>query len=187
MKLLKLIFAVVCSVTLLSWNQSVLADDGQWGTEDSPLIVDWIGSGSELDLEHFDADPWKGWATLYVKNWCGADWGDFHLKINGYNIANVDFSETVAPQLWVKQGYSWVQETVNWEVDNVVVGAELDMTFYGSPITHGETAMIRVYTDNTYSHCSSFRICAYPTPVPEPTIGGLLGLGLLGFLLRRKV
>jgi hypothetical protein len=187
MKPLKLIALRVCSLSLLSGNQYVLADDGQWGTEETPLIIDWVGSGSELDLEHVDADPWKGWATIYLKNWCGGDWGDFHLKIKGYNIANVDFSETVAPQLWVKQGYTWVRETgITWDVDNVVVGAELDMYFYDSPITHGETAMIKVYTDNTYSRCSSFRICAYPTPVPEPAALGLLALGTGLYLLRRK-
>lgn len=167
----------------------VFAHDGQWGTEADPCIIDWIGSSQVLDLEHFDADPWKGWAGMWIKNWCSTDWGDFHLKIKGFNIANVDFLEDAGhlPQLLLYEGGSWQPYTdLTWNINNTVVGAEMDLYFYGNPISHGEKAFLKVYTDNTADRCSLFYVSAYPTPVPEPTTIALLGLGALSILRRRR-
>jgi hypothetical protein len=188
MKAFKFSFALLVLLSLFPVMQNSFAHDGAWGADEDPLVYDWIGNGSTMDLEHVDADPWKGWASFTLKNWCGQAWGDFHFKIKGFNIANVDFiaDATHQPQLWIKQGWSYVQYTgLTWTINNTVVGAEMDLFFYGNPIEHGDKALIKIYTDNTASHCSSFTIASYATPVPEPATLSLLGLGAV-LLLRRR-
>jgi hypothetical protein len=188
MKAFRYSIVLLVSLTVFAFTQYAFAHDGEWGSEEAPNIFYGVGSGSELDLEHVDADPWKGWASLWVKNWCGEAWGDYHFKIKGFNIANVDFRDDAPfqPQLWLKQGSSWVKYSgLTWNINNTVVGAELDLFFYGNPIEHGDTALLKVYTDNTYSHCSSFHIASYPTPVPEPAPIALLGLGAVALLRQR--
>ena len=72
-----------------------------------------------------------------------------------------------------------------WDVDNDVVGAELDLYFYDNPIEVGQWAKIKIYTDNTANSCDWFRIGACPTAVPEPATLLLLGIGGL-FLMRKR-
>ena len=181
--------AFIFCFLLCSFTSVTLAHDGTWGTETDPCEIDWIGAGSELDLTHEDADPWKGSAGIWVWNKCGEDWGDFHLKIRGFNIDNVAFmGEPNSPELWQYTFDSgWEKyDGLTWKIDNDVVGAEMDLFFYGSPIEAGDVAFIKVYTDNTTDRCSSFRVCAYPTPVPEPATILLLGLGTVCLTRRRK-
>ena len=34
-----------------------------------------------ITVDHFDLDPWKGYADVTVTNNSGQAWGDFHFKI----------------------------------------------------------------------------------------------------------
>jgi hypothetical protein len=184
------VFTFLFCLLLFVLTSNAFAHDGEWGSEESPLNVNWVGDGQTLDLDHNDMDPWKGWATIYMMNICGQEWGDFHLTIHdiGWGCADVNFSETTAPELYVLTGPStWeLVEDLVWDVDNDAYNATLDMEFYDSPIEQGEIIKIRAYTDNTWSMYSWFRICAYPTPVPEPASVALLGLGAFTLLRKRK-
>ncbi len=200
MKNFTFVSAFLFCLLLFVLTSNAFADDGEWGDINTPLEVDWYGDfgiDDTLELDHEDGgelgDEWMGWATIWVWNACGEDedWGDFHLKIKscfGSDITNVDFSETVAPKLYIKTGYNWVEVIdLDWEVDNEVVGATLDLKFYDDPIAVGQWAKIMVYTDNTsLPHAPWFRIGAYPTLVPEPTTIALLGLGAFALLRKRK-
>ncbi len=194
MKKFRFFFAFLVALTFFSFTQYASAHDGQWGTDDSPLVVDWVGDSSSLDLTHVDADPYKGWATLYLKNICGADWGDFHLKIIGTYLDHVNFCDnwggdySYEPQLWIKEGYSYVQDTdLTWTIDNDSIhGATINLFFYGDPIDSGDQAYIKVYTDNTWNKWPSFELSGYATPVPEPATLTLVGLGVVGLLLRAR-
>ena len=173
-------------------TSNAFADDGEFGDINTPLEIDWVGDSQTLDLDHEDADPWKGYATIWVWNACGTgeDWGDFHLVINnlGWGCADVNFSETTAPELYIKTGSVWeLVEDLVWDVDNDTTdNATLDLEFYDNPITVGQWAKIVVYTDNTKSKYSQFRVSAYPTLVPEPATIALLGLGAFALLRKRK-
>jgi hypothetical protein len=144
-----------------------------------------------LELPHDDADPFKGWAALTVKNVCGQDWGDFHLVLRSSWGSDVNFVDTPSqyePQLWLKEGSTWQQyEDLTWAIDNGATnGAVMNLFFYDNPIGHNEKAIIKVYTDNR-AHCwPSFKVCVYPTPVPEPVTITLLALGSVALLRKRK-
>jgi hypothetical protein len=187
-------FASICAflfcLLLFVSTPSAFAHDEEFGDEDNPYEIDWVGSSQTLDLDHNDMDPWKGWATIYMINICGEDWGDFHLEVRdiGWGCADVNFSETIAPELYIRTGvHTWdLVEDLIWEVDNDAYNATLDMVFYDNPIEHGDIVKIKVYTDNHWSMYDWFRICAYPTPVPEPATLALLGLGAFVLLRKRR-
>lgn len=128
--------------------------------------------GGEENLGHSDESPFKGWANFEVTNTGSEAWGDFHFEITGVGVDNVDFTNYSS-----SQSLDWV------DIDNVVVGATLDMYFYNDPVGPGETATFSVYTDNQ-DELSFFGLCVYPTPVPEPATLAILSIGAL--LLRKR-
>ena len=71
-------------------------------------------------------------------------------------------------------------------VDNVSVGATLDLLFYGDPVLPSETVTFVVYSDNTIDNVSFFGTLYYPTPVPEPSTAVLLAGGLIGLAIHGR-
>jgi hypothetical protein len=140
----------------------------------------------EQQFEHEEAEPFKGWANLTLTNTGTEAWGDLHLmifEVPGFgSVENVDFIVS-APFEPTKDGSS---TGLTWVVDNVTVGATLDLFFYSDPVLPTETVSFSIYTDNTTDQLSFFGLAFYPTPVPEPSTALLLAGGLIGLAIRGR-
>jgi hypothetical protein len=153
---------------------------------DFSLITDigGVGQGYKQEPEHTEGDPWnyKGWMNIEVTNTGTEAWGDFHFEIFqvGESVENVDF-DVSSPNEPTSS-----QTGLTWLVDNVAVGATLDLFFYSDPILAGETATFSVYTDNTTDKVPFFGTAFYPTPVPIPGAIWLLGTGLISLVGFRR-
>jgi hypothetical protein len=152
--------------------------------------ISCTGPSCETNIQHDDEDTgdgYKGWATFTLTNTGSIAWGDFHFKITQVSdpiddvafVVDSPYQPTISPNTFDDPG---------WAFDNDVVGAELDLFFYGDPVGVGDTVTISVYTDNTVNTADIFGMCFYPTPVPEPTTIVLLtaGLGGLAMIGRRR-
>ena len=171
---------ILPALLALAVPSAARADDAYWSG-----AIDGVGQGFAADVVHHDLDPFKGWLNVTVSNTGTQPWGDFHFgiydPIGGQDISNVGFldSTTVPP------GFdpTSTQSPLTWTINNVVVGATMDLYFYSDPVLPGETATFSVYTSNP-DHLSFFGVMIYPTPVPEPVSIIMLGLG--GLLLHRR-
>lgn len=166
---------VVCGLVLGGFAASATADDAD-------IVTSFPGLDPQY-FEHEDGDPWAGWVNVTATNTGDEAWGDFHFEIydpiGGQFIDNVHFLDA-------SMGGSdptSSQSPLTWNIDNVVVGATIDLYYYDDPVLPTETATFAVWTDNP-NHVPFFGVMLYPTPVPEP--GSLLLLGLGALLLRRK-
>jgi len=192
------ILAVIAIAVVL--NFQVFAHDGGTGSLEDPVLIDWVGDISVVEHIHDDESPFKGSYTIYVKNTGSIDWGDFHFKIfdpypdDGKDIDNVHFLDSTMPahgggfgeDPTSSQTLDGSSSPDGWVIDNVTVGATIDLFFYGDPVPAGseEIVWFTVYTDNPDE--ANFGICSYPTPVPEPATIAILGLGGLVLILRRN-
>lgn len=127
-------------------------------------------------------DNRKGWAYFTVTNSGSAPWGDYHVEI-------IDAEFPGAPDasgVLITQAISSLPNyTVNI-TQNVSGYWQADFKFYGDPMTNGDMAVFQVYTDNTISNVDFFGFKVYPTPVPEPATVGLMGMGALALIRRKK-
>lgn len=181
--------AILSGLLILFLVSTSFAHDGEWGDFNSPMQIDWVGAVSEVNLIHNDDDPYKGWATLWVKNICSSeDWGDFHLKLKGWGSYFVDFviDEDHMPEISVYNFSTGWRDITDIDWDLLDGGARLDLEFYDDPIYIGEIAKIKVYTDNTHYCNPYFYVKAYPTAVPEPMTIAILGLGGLALFRKRR-
>ncbi|MHC4132333.1 MAG: hypothetical protein ACYSR3_10120, partial [Planctomycetota bacterium] len=128
------VFAVIAILGVMSFQ--VFADDVTIG-DPNPIEIDWIGGGETYDAVHTEATPYKGFAEVYVKNTGTADWGDFHFSI--YQVGD----ETVENVHFLDLSLGGVNPTssqtlMGWEIDNVTIGATIDLYFYNDPVGPGE-------------------------------------------------
>lgn len=167
---------------------TAFADDGEFGDADNPYEFSDFEETGELDFTHYDQDPFKGWATVWFLNVCGGQWGDFHMKLIGKDLANVDFvvDGEFAPKIYLYTAGVGSQIITDMTFNVSEDGDQLDMYFYDEPINNYSIGYVKVYTDNN-SECDWFTIKAYPTAVPEPVTISLLGFGAAVLLRRRRV
>jgi len=175
-KFVSLIALSLAYLVIISPASAHLAEIGGEGSEiEFPAF-------SEQQFVHNDADPWKGWAFVYVKNTGSVAWGDFHFEIyqcDVNSIENVHFTVDSPFEPISTQTISKVT------VDNDAVGATLDLEYYGDPVNPGEVATFQVYTDNTVDKVN-FGLIICPSEVPEPATIVLLSLGGAALLRKRR-
>ncbi|HLA83687.1 MAG TPA: PEP-CTERM sorting domain-containing protein [Thermoguttaceae bacterium] len=148
---------------------------------DDAVVNENFPDMTPITVYHEDAEPFKGLVSVTVTNYGTIPWGDFHFEIvpYGYDVSTVDFTTVPATPTTSQNPFSYA-------IDNVAVGSTLDYYFYSDPVNQNETATFAFYTDNTTSQVPWFGLLMYPTPVPEPAVLSLLGIGLAALALIRR-
>jgi len=167
--------AVICMLS----PQAAVGHDDFWTAS-----IGGLGPGYAIEFTHNDMEPFKGYIHLTVTNTGSDPWGDFHFQIfdpiGGQDISNVHFLDSTTTPPGPDPTSS--QSPLSWIIDNVTVGATIDLFFYSDPVLPGQTATFSVYTNNP-DHLSFFGVAFWPTPIPEPAA---LALMMVGLLARRR-
>lgn len=152
----------ICTLLALagSFSVALAQHPGEWNGS-----IGGVGEGYAVEVSHADQTPFKGPFTVTVTNTGNAPWGDFHFgifdPIGGQDISNVGFLDTSMGG----EDPTSSQSGLTWIINNVVVGATIDLFYCSDPVMPGETAWFTVYTDNPDS-LAFFGVLFYPTPVP---------------------
>ncbi len=158
----RLLWVAVCAAMAIAALPSVspALHPGNWTGS-----IGEVGPTGTVQTVHEDFDPFKGPFTVTVTNTGSSPWGDFHFgifdPIGGQDISNVEFQDMSMGGLDPTSS----QTGLTWVINNVVVGATIDLYFCSDPVMPGETATFMVYTANP-DHLSFFGVLFYPTPVP---------------------
>ncbi len=176
-----LLVAIVVFALVALCAQLAIAHDGDITTSFSD-----VGIGAQQGIDHPDADPWAGWFYVIVENTSNVAWGDFHFyvsSLNGSDVSNVDFTDLAVYKTDPLGTPVNMPVTANVSPDKSFI----DLYYYANPVNPGDTVLFGVANVNP-DHVD-FRVCFYPTVVPEP--GSLLALGsglvgLVGFVIRKR-
>ena len=88
-------------------------------------------------VEHEDGVPFKGTVFVEVTNSGSEAWGDFHFgfydPIGGQDISNLYFNDASLGGMDPTSS----QANTTWLIDNVTVGATMDVFFYSDPVLPG--------------------------------------------------
>lgn len=185
----KLFTIFVFFLCILSFSSATWADNFKYNDVTDPLALDNYGAENPVEFSHEpDADPYKGYFEITVKNTCDVAWKDFHFglyQIYPSNPSTVVFDITTTPVA------SSTHVTNNWSVSLSNDRTMLDI-YFNSDIDIEELVNFQIYTDNTDNH-QPFGIYLYPTidgpppgPVPVPPAFILLGSGVMGLVAYRR-
>ena len=144
-----LMSGTIASAGERSWTGDI---DGTGPDHSVTVIIESAGAAREV-------------FTATVTNTGTAPWGDFHFGIfdpmGGQNITNVDFLDASMGG----EDPTSSQSGLTWVIDDVVVGATIDLYFCSDPVMPGETAVFTIYFVNP-DQITFPGVLFYPTPVP---------------------
>ena len=140
---------------------TAFADDTEWTGP-----IGGTGEENAVLLPHEDHSPFKGSVLVNVTNTGDQPWGDFHFQIydpmGTQDISNVSFLD----EGFGGEDPTSSQSPLLWMIDNVSIGARMDLRYYSDPVLPGESAWFQVYTANPDS-IPFFGVMFYPTPVVD--------------------
>lgn len=180
----------------LSFVILILAGMAIWGSQATAHSMDITahftsaGIGAAQSSEHEDADPFKGWATMYLYNDTVSDYfTGIHFSIfsvpGGSAIDHVFFIDqdllNNPPTTYPPESPLGIA-SYTITPPTSTTGAQM-LIYFDTPLAPGEDAWVKVYTDNRQDK-GRFGVSYYP--VPEPATLALLGIGMAFFAARRR-